>query len=244
MARNADNRIRSFGFEPGRRLAGKYEVLSYLGSGWQGEVYRIREIDTDIERAAKIFFPERNVNNSTSITYARKLHKLRECPVLIQYHTQETITVRKQPVTVLVSEYVEGELLSAYLKRFPKGRLPLFHGIHLLHALAVGIESIHHLGEYHGDLHAENIIVRRLGLSFDLKLLDLFHWGRASRANRNEDICNLIRVFYDAIGGREIYSKHPQEIREICCGLKRSLILKRFPTASDLRVHLETQAWS
>ena len=31
--------------------------------------------------------------------------------------------------------------------------------------------------EYHGDLHDDNIIVRRHGLSFDLKLVDMFPWG-------------------------------------------------------------------
>jgi hypothetical protein len=32
----------------------------------------------------------------------------------------------------------------------------------------------------------------------------------------------------------------PPVAKQICCGLKRSLILQRFPTASSLRVHLET----
>ena len=41
-----------FGFEPGTILAEKYEVLALLGSGWEGEVYRVCELRTDIERAA------------------------------------------------------------------------------------------------------------------------------------------------------------------------------------------------
>jgi tRNA A-37 threonylcarbamoyl transferase component Bud32 len=236
-------KVESFDFEPGRVLARKYKVVSRLGSGWEGEVYKIREMSTNIERAAKLFFPHRNPKNKASNLYAKKLHALRECPIIIKYHTQETITYRRMPVTVLISEYVEGELLLDYLARLPGKRLPIFQGIHLLHALAVGIESIHHLGEYHGDLHPENIIVRRLGLSYELKLLDFFHWGGARRENVHDDICDLIRIFYDAIGGRERYSKHPKEVKEICCGLKRSLILKKFRTASALRIHLETQAW-
>lgn len=236
--------IESFNLEPGRIIARKYQVVSRLGSGWEGEVYKIRELSTNIERAAKLFFPDRNVRNKTSDVYARKLHALRECPVVIQYHTQETITYRKIPVTVLISEYVEGELLSDYLNRLPGKRLHIFQGIHLLHALAAGLECIHHKGEYHGDLHTDNIIVRRLGLSYELKLLDFFHWKRARRENVNDDICDLVRIFYDAIGGRTRYRKHPKEIKAVCCGLKRTLILKKFRTAGALRVHLETQAWS
>jgi tRNA A-37 threonylcarbamoyl transferase component Bud32 len=235
--------IESFNLEPGRIISKKYEVISRLGSGWQGEVYKIRELGTNIERAAKLFFPDRNPRNKPSDAYAKKLHTLRECPIVIQYHTQETITYRKEPVTVLISEYVEGALLSDYLTRLPGKRLHTFQGIHLLHALAAGLENIHHLGEYHGDLHDDNIIVSRLGLTFELKLLDFFHWSRARRENMHDDICDLIRIFYDATGGKARYSKQPREVKEICCGLKRSLILKKFRTTCDLRVYLESQAW-
>ena len=48
--------IESFQFHSGRILVGKYEVLDLLGAGWEGEVYRVREIHTDIIRTAK-FFP-------------------------------------------------------------------------------------------------------------------------------------------------------------------------------------------
>jgi tRNA A-37 threonylcarbamoyl transferase component Bud32 len=236
-------RIDSYGFEEGRVLAGKYKVISHLGTGWEGEVYKIQEIGTEIDRTAKIFFPKRNVRNKTANINAQKLHQLRECPIVIKYHTQETITFRKTPVTILISEYVEGEILTEYLKRMPGKRLHVFQGIHLLHALATGVECIHHHGEYHGDLHTDNIIVRRVGLSYELKFIDLFHWGKAKRENMNDDICDIIRVFYDAIGGQKWYNKHPKEVKDICYGLKRSLILKKFRTAADLRMHLETQAW-
>lgn len=49
--------IESFDLKPGRILARKYEILSRLGGGWEGEVYMIREKNTHIERAAKLFFP-------------------------------------------------------------------------------------------------------------------------------------------------------------------------------------------
>ena len=238
------NSIGSFDFEPGRIIAKKYKIISKLGNGWEGEVYKICEINTGIERAAKAFFPKRNPKNKTSDIYAKKLHALRECSAVIQYQTQETITYRKTPITILISEYVEGELLTDYINRQPGKKLPLFQGIHLLHALITGIENIHYHGEYHGDLHSENIIIRRLGLSFELKLFDFFHYGKVSRANKNDDICDAIRIFYDVIGGKKQYAKHPKEIKQICCGLKRTLILKKFRDASTLRIHLKNQAWS
>ena len=170
--------IATFDFQPGCILAGKYEVLACLGRGWESEVYKIRELNTRIERAAKIFFPHRNPNNRSAVVYAKKLHKLRSCPLLVQYHTFEKIPYNGTPLTAFISEYVEGELLADYLARLPGRRLTVFKGIHLLHGLAAGIESIHALGEYHGDLHAENVMVQRLGLTFELRLLDLFNRGR------------------------------------------------------------------
>jgi serine/threonine protein kinase len=243
MKSRRNEQITSFDFPAGRVLAQKYEVVSLLGAGWEGEVYKLRELRTGIERAAKFFFPQRNLRDRAVKFYAKKLHKLRDCPILIQYHTQETVTYRGLPITFLVSEYVEGELLRQFLARQPGKRLTAFQGMHLLHALAAGVESIHHLHEYHGDLHSENVIVRRKGISFDLKLLDMFHWGAPKLENIRDDVCDLIRLFYDAVGGSKHYSKQPPEVKLICCGLKRSLILKKFRTAGQLREYLETMPW-
>ena len=57
MGRNQlnDNVVTEFNLPPGVTIARKYEVLSKLGAGWEGEVYKIREIRTGIERAAKLF---------------------------------------------------------------------------------------------------------------------------------------------------------------------------------------------
>ena len=235
--------IESFDLKPGRILARKYEVVSRLGGGWEGEVYKIREKNTHIERAAKLFFPQRNPRNKTAKAYARKLHKLRGCPIVIHYHTEEIIPLRRQAITVLVSEYVEGELLTDFLKRQPGGRLHPPQAILLLYALVVGLECIHRAREYHGDLHSDNIIVERYGLFFDLKILDFFHWPGQKRAGTQDDICFLIRNLYDALGGARFYAKQPKEIKHICLGLKRSLILKRFPTVTHLRQHLEALRW-
>ncbi|NIQ01048.1 MAG: protein kinase, partial [Nitrospinaceae bacterium] len=231
-------KITSFDLPPGRTLAGKYRVVDQLGSGWESEVYKVREINTGIERAAKLFFPHRNLNNKTARFFARKLHKLRTCSVLIQYHTEERITFKRWPVTVLISEYVEGELLSHFLKKFPGKRLPPFQAVHLLYALTKGIEEIHRLREYHGDLHTDNIIVNRFGLTFELKLVDLFHWSAPKTENMQDDICGAIHVFYESLGGKKYYARQPKTVKKICLGLKRTLILKKFRTSSDLRKSL------
>jgi serine/threonine protein kinase len=235
--------IEAFGLEPGFRINRKYEVLSLLGSGWEGEVYKIVEVRTGIERAAKLFFPQRNPRGRTARRYAKKLHKLRHCPVIIKYHTEETFSFRGMPIMALISEYVEGELLSDLLKALPGRRLSPFEAVHLLYALVRGIEQIHQQGEYHGDLHLANIIVSRYGLTFDIKLLDLYHWEAPRRENKQQDIVDLIRVFYECLGGARHYARQPEAVKYIISGLKRSLILRKFRSMGQLRKHLETMQW-
>lgn len=236
--------ITSFRLAPGDVLGGRYVVEQQLGSGWEGEVYKISESGTGIERAAKLFFPHRNPRNQTARRYALKLHKLRHCSILIQYLTQEIIEVRGQRIAMLVSEYVEGELLSQLLKRQRGGILPAFEALHLLHALASGIAEIHRAREYHGDLHTDNVIVRRYGIHYEIKVIDLFHWNAPKRENIRHDVCDLVRLLYDMLGGAKHYRRQRPEIKSICCGLKRSLILKKFRTAGQLRDHIETIQWS
>jgi serine/threonine protein kinase len=235
--------IDEFNLPTGRMIARKYEIVEKLGTGWEGEVYKIVEKNTGIERAAKFFYPQRNVKNRVSSRYAKQLHRLRHCPIIIQYYAEETFIFRRIPITVLVSEYIEGELLSEFLKRQRGKRISAFQGLHLLHALAQGLEQIHQHGEYHGDLHDGNIIVSRYGLGFELKLLDSFEWPDSKHSNRQEDLLNAVRILYDVIGGQKHYAKQPKVIKDICCGLKKSLILAKFRNISQLRDHLESLSW-
>ncbi len=237
-------RIDRFRFQPGALVAGKYEILSSLGAGWEGEVYLVRERRTGIERTAKFFFPHRNPRDRALRFYARKLHKLRQCPIVIQYHAQDRLEYQGAQVSILISEFVEGQLLSDFLRAMPGRKLSPFQAIHLLHSLASGIECIHAMKEYHGDLHPDNIIVQRYGLGFGLKLLDMFHWGAPNRENIFNDVCDLVRIFYDVLGGKATYAKQPPEVKAICCGLKRSLIIEKFKTAGQLRAYIETMEWS
>lgn len=236
-------RIDTFNFPRGRVLANKYEVAQLLGRGYEGEVYKVRELATGIERAAKFFYPHRNPRDRTFNYYANKLNKLRRCPILIPYLAHDEIRYRRQPIRFLVSEYVEGEPLSLFLRRQPDGRLTVFEGLHLLHTLAKGLEVIHEMREYHGDLHSDNIIIKRRGIRFQVKLIDIYRWRVSTGENIREDVVDIIRIFYDALGGASQYASHPPEVKAICRGLKRTLIKKKFRTAGQLRRYLETMEW-
>ena len=173
----------------------------------------------------------------------RKLDRLQDCSLVIRYYSSEMIWHHGYQVSCLISEFVEGELLADLIDRQPGGRLTPFEALHLVLALARGLEQIHLAREYHGDLHPENVLVRRRGVSFDLKLVDFFHHKIPKADMIREDIVSLIHLLYGAVGGRERYAKAPKVIKDVCLGLRRDLIVRKFPTAAHLRRHLESFPW-
>src|SRR5947199_1699833 len=216
-------KVTRFDFSAGRTVAGKYVIEHPLGSGWEGEVYVITEKLTGIRRAAKFYYPHRDPMGKSAIAYARKLDALRHCPILMQYHHQEIASVKRKKVTVVISELVEGEKLSEFLHRQPRHKLSTFEALHVLHTLARGIAPIHARGEYHGDIHDDNIMIRRQGISFDVKLLDFFDLGAPARSKIRKDVLNLVEVFHATVGGRKHYAEQPKVVKDIIRGLKDSL---------------------
>ena len=237
------NKIESFDFHPGRIFANKYEIVDLIGYGWEGEVYKIIERPTGIERAAKFLFPQRNTKDRTAIMYAKKLHRLRHCPVIIQYHARETITYKRCKIAMLVSEYVDGEQLTSFVQRQPGKRLLPFQALHLLHNLVIGIQQIHLLNEYHGDLHEGNILVNPFGLGFELKLIDIFQEQGSKKENMKSVIINAINIFHWALGGKTYYASQPSLVKNICKGLRHDLILRQFPSIAHLREYIENVCW-
>jgi hypothetical protein len=236
--------IQSFDFRPGRKLGPRYLIEHRLGGGSEGEVYQIRELDTGIRRAAKVYFPHRDPKQQASIKHAQKLNALRHCGIVLQYHHSEVVTVRHQKVIALISDLYEGEQLEKWVSRHRGRRVTPYVGLHVLYNLVRGLEAIHALGEYHADVHSQNILIQPRGVRFALKLIDFYDWGKPAPFKQKQDIYDAIAVFHEILGGRAHYAKLPPELRHICAAMRRSLILRRFGTITELRLYLESFEWS
>ena len=236
--------IKQFDLPENKVIGSRYMVVERLGSGFEGEVYKVVEILTRTERAIKLFYPKRNPKFKVSTRYAQKLAKLKDCPIVMDYLSHEIIKVKGQKVACLTCELIIGQPLSEFVNKQKAKRLGIFPAIHLLYSLSLGLEEIHLNGEYHGDLHVDNVIIVKFGMEFDIKIIDFHHWGDSKKDNREEDIIKLIRIFYDILGGPNRYKKLPKSIKYIINGLRRGLILEKFKTISHLRAHLETMDWS
>ncbi len=238
------SRIESFNFPPGRKVGKRYVIESCLGRGTEGEVYQLHEIETRIKRAGKFYYPHRDPKQKISTRHARKLNTLRYCPIVLQYHHSEIITVRRQKVVAMISELCEGEPLEHWIGRYPGGRLPFYTALHVLYNLMRGLEAIHMMGEYHADVHSQNILIQPCGVRFNLKLVDFYDWGRPALYKQRQDLCDAVAVFYECLGGRACYAKLPIPIKHICAGMRRDLIIKRFGNVTGLRRYLETFDWA
>jgi serine/threonine protein kinase len=232
-----------FKITPGSPLGSNYQVVAFLGAGWEGEVYKVAERRTGILRAAKIYYRQDGIHSNHLSRYARKLYKLRGCPIITQYHHRDLVRIEDRDREFVVSDLVEGEMLADYLNRQRRKRMTCFQALHLFYALVQGVEQIHFLGEYHGDIHAENIMVSRRGLGYDVHLLDFFDLGRPTREKTQKDVFDMIAVLHETIGGVDGYRSAPPALKRIVMGRRQSLIRTRFRNAGHLRIALENLTW-
>ena len=199
---------------PAQSSRGKYVIERPLGSGWEGEVYVIIEQPPASAGPPSFITPTAIRLGKAAITYARKLDALRHCPILMQYHHQEIAYVQQAEGRWSSSANWSKARSSASSSPSSRDhRLSTFEALHVLYVLAKGIAPIHARGEYHGDIHDDNIMIRRQGIGFEVKLLDFFDLGKPTTSKIHKDVLNLIEVFHTIVGGRERYAQ-PAEGRE------------------------------
>ena len=232
-----------FGFRPGMVVDRRYALGEFIGYGYEGEVYHLTETRTNIERVVKFYYPDRFPDPKRTIRLARKFHKLRHCDVVLQYHHYGELVWHKQKVGYLVSELAAGRILYDLLREQPRKRFTPFEALHLTYAVARGVAQIHALHEDHGDIHSENILVERRGVSFRVKLIDLFLYPYRVNDRRKMDVVDIATLLYELIGGPAVYAKSPRIVKEIVCGRRRQAIYRKFPSAIALVAFMERFVW-
>src|SRR5215469_1016964 len=146
----------------GQRL-GPYEILSAIGAGGMGEVYRAR--DTRLDRTVAIKILQDHLADRVELR-ERFEREAKAVASLNHPHICTLYDVGHQNGTdYLVMEYHEGETLAERLK---KGPLPLNQVLQYAIEISDALDKAHRKGITHRDLKPGNIMLTKSGT----KLLD------------------------------------------------------------------------
>src|SRR5450432_156408 len=151
-------------FTSGTRL-GPYEILSPLGAGGMGEVYRARDTKLSRNVALKVL-PEAFVRDPDRMARfereAKMLASLNHPNIASIYGLEES-----NGLTCLVMELVPGETLAEKIKR--EGAIAVVEVQAIARQMADALEAAHEKGIVHRDLKPANVRVTPDG---KIKLLD------------------------------------------------------------------------
>jgi len=142
-------------FAPGQVLAGRYRIVSRLGKGGMGEVYRADDLRLGQSVALK-FLAVGSLNDPKQlellheeVKLSRQISHPNVCRV---YDIAEA-----EGQSFLSMEFIDGEDLSSLLRRI--GRLAPDKGIDIARQLCLGLAAAHDKGVIHRDLKPANVML-------------------------------------------------------------------------------------
>src|SRR6202162_6140629 len=142
---------------------GPYEILSAIGAGGMGEVYRAR--DTRLDRTVAIKVLPTHLAGRAELRErfereAKTIASLNHSHICTLYDTGH-----QDEIDFLVMEYIEGETLA---QRLQKGPLPIQQVLQYAIEIADALDKAHRKGITHRDLKPGNVMLTKSGT----KLLD------------------------------------------------------------------------
>src|SRR3984893_1935885 len=218
-------------YVPGTILADRYRIVSPLGKGGMGEVYRAEDLKLGQTVALK-FLPRSLAQTDQAlerftreVRLARQVSHPNVCRVFDLGEIAEVGSDGKRTeLTFLTMEFVDGEDLASLMRRI--GRLPSDKALEIAQQLCAGLAAAHEHGIVHRDLKPANIMLDGRGrvriTDFGLAALAAEIKGNAARAGTpaymspeqfagqevtsKSDLYSLGLVLYEVLTG-----KHPFE---------------------------------
>jgi eukaryotic-like serine/threonine-protein kinase len=203
----------------GHLLAQRYEVLSLLGEGGMGAVYKAKDVELGRVVALKVIRPDLARNRAILDRFKQEL-------ILATQVTHRNVVRiydlgEAEGIKFITMEYVEGEDLAAVLHQ--RTKLPPQEAVGIIDQVCRALEAAHRVGVIHRDLKPQNIMCEKSGriLVMDFGLAKTLEGERmtqtgamvgtmeymspeqalAGNLDQRSDIFSLGLIFYELLTG-------------------------------------------
>jgi hypothetical protein len=142
------------GLTPGAIIAGRYRIVSLLGRGGMGEVYRADDLRLGQPVALKFVAIRADDRGALERLYHEvRIGRQVSHPNVCRIHD----VVEVDDLRFIAMEYVDGEDLASLLRRV--GRLPATKATEVAREIASGLAAAHDRGIIHRDLKPGNVMI-------------------------------------------------------------------------------------
>lgn len=146
-------------FVAGTVLAGRYRIVTLLGRGGMGEVYRADDLKLHQPVALKFLPAELGLQSAALARFHREARIARQ---VSHPHVCRVYDVGEvDGLHFLTMEFIDGEDLASLLRRIR--RLPFDKAIEIARQLCAGLAAAHDAGVIHRDLKPANLMIDRRG---------------------------------------------------------------------------------
>src|SRR5262249_19027830 len=158
---------------------GQYEILSAIGAGGMGRVYRARDTRLLRDVAIKVLTPERAAEPEMRARFEREARSIAALthPGIVTIYDLGTA----HGLPFIVMECLEGKNLR---ERLEAGILPCPTTVEVVMHVADALAAAHAAGIVHRDLKPENVFLTRSG---SVKILDFGLARRSSGSTETRD---------------------------------------------------------